>query len=111
MSEGVEYEISALSNIAAYIYDNMIDVNWVGFYLLRDGKPQRNSGRLGRGRRRLLCSREVPPAEGEARIRDRSAASLSSWRALTTPGMIVFTSVSSGIMLLLWVSVLIGNAM
>jgi membrane protease YdiL (CAAX protease family) len=80
-------------------------------YLLRDGKPQRNWGWLGRGRRRLLCSREVPPAEGEARIRDRSAASLSSWRALTTPGMIVFTSVSSGIMLFLWLSVLIANAM
>ncbi len=38
ISEGVEYEISALSNIAAYIYENMIDVNWVGFYILRDGK-------------------------------------------------------------------------
>ncbi len=38
MCEGVEYEVSALANIASYIYENMIDVSWVGFYLIRDGK-------------------------------------------------------------------------
>ena len=36
--ENVEYDISALSNIAALLYQEIHDVNWVGFYLLRDGK-------------------------------------------------------------------------
>ena len=36
--QDVEYDISALSNIASLLYQEIHDVNWVGFYLLRDGK-------------------------------------------------------------------------
>ena len=80
-------------------------------YVFRNGKRAGKPARLGRGRRKLRESREVPPYEGEARIRDKAVAALSSWRALTTPGMVVFTSVSTAFMLLLWVSALITNAM
>jgi len=36
--EGVDYEISNLANASALIYDSMDELNWVGFYILRDGK-------------------------------------------------------------------------
>ena len=58
ISEGVEYEITALSNIAAYIYENMIDVNWVGFYILRDGKLI-----LGPFQGKVACT-EILPTRG-----------------------------------------------
>ncbi len=38
ISEGIEYDVSALSNIASLLYSEIENVNWVGFYLLRDGK-------------------------------------------------------------------------
>ncbi|MBQ7636543.1 MAG: GAF domain-containing protein, partial [Lachnospiraceae bacterium] len=36
--EGVDYEISNLANASALIYDSMDELNWAGFYILRDGK-------------------------------------------------------------------------
>lgn len=38
VSDGVCYEVTLLSNAAALIYDRMEDLNWAGFYLMRDGK-------------------------------------------------------------------------
>lgn len=38
VSEDVNYDVSVLSNASALIYDAMEDINWCGFYLLRDEK-------------------------------------------------------------------------
>ncbi len=38
LSDGVKYEVSVLSNISALLWENVPDINWVGFYLKRDGK-------------------------------------------------------------------------
>lgn len=38
ISENVKYEITVLSNMSALIYDALDDLNWCGFYLVRDGK-------------------------------------------------------------------------
>lgn len=38
ISENVKYEITVLSNMSALIYDTLDDLNWCGFYLVRDGK-------------------------------------------------------------------------
>ncbi|MBQ6388444.1 MAG: GAF domain-containing protein [Mogibacterium sp.] len=36
--EGVEWEISNLSNAAALIWDSLEDINWAGFYIMRGGR-------------------------------------------------------------------------
>ncbi|MCR5255302.1 MAG: GAF domain-containing protein [Acetatifactor sp.] len=36
--DGVDYDITNLSNASALIFDSMEDLNWAGFYLVRDGK-------------------------------------------------------------------------
>lgn len=36
--EDCKYDITILSNTSALIYDSMDNLNWAGFYLLRDGK-------------------------------------------------------------------------
>lgn len=38
VSENVRYEITVLANASALLFDAMQDLNWCGFYLLRDGK-------------------------------------------------------------------------
>ncbi|MDO4522746.1 MAG: GAF domain-containing protein [Eubacteriales bacterium] len=38
ITEGVSYYISNLSNISALLYEALEDLNWVGFYLMRDGE-------------------------------------------------------------------------
>ena len=38
LSEGVNWDISVLSNAAALIWDTLEDINWAGFYLMKDGK-------------------------------------------------------------------------
>ena len=37
LAEGVDYEISLLANAAALLYHTLDDLNWAGFYLMRDG--------------------------------------------------------------------------
>lgn len=58
LAEGVTYEITNLANASALLYDAMPDLNWAGFYLLRDGmlmlgpfqgKPACTRIALGRG--------------------------------------------------------------
>ena len=34
------WDITLYANIAALIYDSLADLNWAGFYLLRDGELQ-----------------------------------------------------------------------
>lgn len=38
LSDGVSWDITILSNAAALIWDSMEDINWAGFYLMKDGK-------------------------------------------------------------------------
>ena len=38
LSEGVGWDITVLSNAAALIWDTLEDINWAGFYLMKDGK-------------------------------------------------------------------------
>ena len=38
LSEGVEWEITILSNAAALLWDSLEDINWAGFYLARGGR-------------------------------------------------------------------------
>ena len=58
LAEGVTYDMSNLANASALLYGGLEEINWVGFYLLRDrelvlgpfqGKPACTNIALGRG--------------------------------------------------------------
>lgn len=38
LSDGVTWDITVLSNAAALIWESLDDINWAGFYLMKDGK-------------------------------------------------------------------------
>ncbi len=38
LSEGVAWDITVLSNAAALIWDSLDDINWAGFYLMKEEK-------------------------------------------------------------------------
>ncbi len=38
ITDGIHYPIANLSNISALLYQALPDINWVGFYLMQDGK-------------------------------------------------------------------------
>ena len=38
LSEGVEWDVTILSNAAALLWDSLKDINWAGFYLIRGGR-------------------------------------------------------------------------
>ena len=38
LSDGVEWDITILSNAAALLWDSLEDINWAGFYLVRGGR-------------------------------------------------------------------------
>ena len=38
LSDGVDWDITVLSNAAALIWDSLEDINWAGFYLMKEGK-------------------------------------------------------------------------
>ena len=38
LSEGVDWDMTVLSNAAALLWDSLDDINWAGFYLMKDGK-------------------------------------------------------------------------
>ena len=38
LSDGVDWDITVLSNAAALIWDSLEDINWAGFYLMKGGK-------------------------------------------------------------------------
>ena len=38
LSEGVTWDITVLSNAAALIWDSLEDLNWAGFYLMKEGR-------------------------------------------------------------------------
>lgn len=74
-------------------------------------KAPREKGTERRPKRSILTQkREVPPAEGEATIRDRAVGALASVRALLTPGMITFTVTVVTLMMLTWLTNALQNA-
>ncbi len=38
LSDGVEWDVTILSNAAALLWDSLDDINWAGFYLMRKGR-------------------------------------------------------------------------
>ena len=38
LNKGVDYEITILANASALLYSSMEQLNWAGFYLMRDGE-------------------------------------------------------------------------
>ncbi len=38
LSEGVIWDITVLANAAALIWESLEDINWAGFYLMKDGR-------------------------------------------------------------------------
>lgn len=38
LSEGVNWDITVLSNAAALLWESLDEINWAGFYLIRDGR-------------------------------------------------------------------------
>ena len=38
LSEGVIWDMTVLSNAAALLWDSLKEINWAGFYLMKDGK-------------------------------------------------------------------------
>ena len=38
LSEGVTWDITVLANASALIWESLDDINWAGFYLMKDGK-------------------------------------------------------------------------
>ena len=40
LSEGVDWDITVLSNAAGLLWDSLEDINWAGFYLARGGRLQ-----------------------------------------------------------------------
>ena len=58
LSEGVEWDVTILSNAAALLWDSLKDINWAGFYLFRgsrlelgpfQGKPACTVIEIGKG--------------------------------------------------------------
>ncbi len=38
LSEGVNYDVTVLANAAALLYGALKEINWAGFYVIKDGK-------------------------------------------------------------------------
>jgi GAF domain-containing protein len=38
LSQGVEWDITILSNASALLWDSLEDINWAGFYIMRNGR-------------------------------------------------------------------------
>lgn len=56
--ENVPYTVTNLANISALIYEELSDLNWAGFYLIRDGKLI-----LGPFQGKLACT-QIPIGKG-----------------------------------------------
>ncbi len=37
LTEGIAYEVANLANVSALLWENLPDINWVGFYKVMDG--------------------------------------------------------------------------
>ena len=69
ISDGVNYDVSILSNASALLWERMDRLNWCGFYLVRDGKLI-----LGPFQGKIACT-EIAFGDGvcgTAAVRDES---------------------------------------
>lgn len=58
LAEGTVWDITLYANISALLYEALEDVNWAGFYLLREGELQ-----LGPFQGKTACTR-IPIGKG-----------------------------------------------
>lgn len=58
LMDGTDWEITNYANISALLYDELKDINWAGFYLLRD-----NELKLGPFQGKTACTR-IPVGKG-----------------------------------------------
>lgn len=58
LADGTVWDITLLANISALLYESLENVNWAGFYLLRDGELQ-----LGPFQGKAACTR-IPVGKG-----------------------------------------------
>lgn len=58
LTDGVPYRISNLANTSALLWEELPDINWVGFYLLEGDKLY-----LGPSQGRVACT-EIPVGKG-----------------------------------------------
>lgn len=52
ITNNVDYNISNMANIAAILWENMDNINWAGFYIMRNGELQ-----LGPFQGKVACTR------------------------------------------------------
>ena len=58
LMDGTDWEITNYANISALLYEELKDINWAGFYLLRD-----NELKLGPFQGKTACTR-IPVGKG-----------------------------------------------
>ena len=58
LSKDKQWDITLYANISALIYESLEDINWVGFYLIREGELQ-----LGPFQGKTACTR-IPVGKG-----------------------------------------------
>ena len=58
LSKDKQWDITLYANISALIYESLEDINWVGFYLIREGELQ-----LGPFQGKTACTR-IPIGKG-----------------------------------------------
>ena len=58
LAEGGLWDITLYSNISAFLFESLTDINWAGFYLLRNGELQ-----LGPFQGKPACTR-IPIGKG-----------------------------------------------
>ena len=52
ITSNVDYSVSNMANIAAILWEQLADINWVGFYIMREGELQ-----LGPFQGKTACTR------------------------------------------------------
>lgn len=51
LSEGVDWDITILANAAALLWESLDEINWAGFYMMRDGRLE-----LGPFQGKIACT-------------------------------------------------------
>ena len=80
--DGIPHQISNLANASALLGDALLNINWVGFYLMREGrlvlgpfqgKPACIEIEIGNrcGKRSGYAGKGCPPVPGTYRLRQR----------------------------------------
>lgn len=58
LSEGAAWDVTIYANVAALLYENVKEINWAGFYLMKDGELL-----LGPFQGKVACMR-IPVGKG-----------------------------------------------